>query len=78
MGQKLPQISGKEMLKILSKIGIVGVRQRGSHVQMKGEHKGEMRYTTVPIHEKQLPIGTILGILEDCGITREEFFEMLK
>jgi predicted RNA binding protein YcfA (HicA-like mRNA interferase family) len=52
MGQKIPPISGKELIKILSKIGILPIRQRGSHVQLQGDYKGILRYTTVRFMEK--------------------------
>lgn len=32
---KLPQISGKELIKILKKFDFVEVRQRGSHVRLE-------------------------------------------
>lgn len=78
MGEKIPPTSGKDLIKMLSKIGIVHQRQRGSHVQLKGFHNGEQRVTTVPVHGKKLPIGTLLDILSDCGITRDEFLKLVK
>ncbi len=75
---KLPRINGKELIKALSKIGIVPVRQRGSHVQMEGFFKGKLRHTTVYYHSKEkLPLGTLKGILEDCELTVEELIELL-
>jgi predicted RNA binding protein YcfA (HicA-like mRNA interferase family) len=32
MPPKLPQISGKETIRVLSRLGFIRVRQRGSHV----------------------------------------------
>lgn len=77
MGAKIPPISGREMVKILSKLGIVPVRQTGSHVQLKGFYLGANRVTTVPIHGKDIPKGLTLEILKDCGISREEFLKLL-
>jgi len=53
------------------------IRQSGSHVQMKGTYKGETRFTTVPVHGKEVPKGLVLQILKDCGLTNEELLEML-
>jgi len=65
---KLKKLSGKEVIKILQKMGFKKVRQRGSHVVMR---KGE-RGCVVPLH-KELKIGTLRGILKQAGITPEEF-----
>ncbi len=73
---KLPLVSGKEMIKILSMKGFHVLRQRGSHVQMK-DAKG--RLVTIPIHsEKDVSIGVTLKILRDVEISREEFIELAK
>lgn len=69
---KLPVISGEEMIKILKKAGFQVVRQKGSHVSLqKGEYK-----TVVPLHY-ELAKGTLVGILKQCGISREDLEELL-
>ncbi|MFA4907958.1 MAG: type II toxin-antitoxin system HicA family toxin [archaeon] len=71
---KLPLVSGKEMIKILSAKGFRIVRQRSSHVQMKDE-KG--RIATIPLHSgKPVSIGVALKILRDAEISREEFIRL--
>ena len=47
--QKLPRLSGKEVIKILSKIGFDPVRQKGSHVILKKkvERGGGVQFTIV-------------------------------
>jgi len=77
--EKLPAISGKKLIKVLYKMGLMPVRQSGSHAQIRGVYKGAARFTTVPVHGKEnLPTGTLKGILDDCNITNEEFFKLLK
>jgi len=44
---KLPQISGKELCKILEKIGFEKIQGKGSHVRFK---HSDGRRTVVPIH----------------------------
>lgn len=78
MKGRLPPVSGKELIKLLSKLGIHPIRQSGSHVQLRGTYKGEARYTTVPLHGKEIPKGLVLQILKDCGLTREELLPLLK
>ena len=73
---RLPLVSGKEMIKILSVKGFRVVRQRSSHIQMK-DAKG--RLVTVPVHSrKDVSIGITLKILRDAEISREEFIELSK
>jgi predicted RNA binding protein YcfA (HicA-like mRNA interferase family) len=78
MGQKMPRVTGRELVKAMAKIGIVPVRQRGSHAQLRGTYRGKDVFTTIPIHNRELPTGTVLGILKDCRITRQEFITLLK
>jgi len=70
---KLPVLSGKELIKALEKGGFKIVRQRGSHVSLS---KDEFR-TVVPLNP-DLSKGTLLGILKQCGLTKEKLVELLK
>lgn len=70
---KLPVLSGEELIKALEKTGFKKVRQKGSHVSLK---KGEYK-TIVPMHDK-LARGTLLGILKQSGLSREDFQKLLK
>jgi predicted RNA binding protein YcfA (HicA-like mRNA interferase family) len=70
---KLPVLSGKELIKALEQDGFQIVRQKGSHVSL---HKGDFR-TVVPLHS-DLSKGTLLGILKQCGLTKEKLIELLK
>lgn len=70
---RLPVLSGRELIKLLGKEGFVVVRQKGSHVSLQ---KGEFR-TVVPLHD-ELAKGTLLGILKQCGMTREDLERMLR
>ncbi|HAM37940.1 MAG TPA: type II toxin-antitoxin system HicA family toxin [Elusimicrobia bacterium] len=65
---KLPVLSGRELIKILKKVGFEVVRQKGSHVSLQKE---QFR-TVVPLHS-ELAKGTLIAILHQCGISREEF-----
>jgi predicted RNA binding protein YcfA (HicA-like mRNA interferase family) len=66
---KLPIISGREMIKYLTKKGFIVSRQKGSHVVLKSQ---DSRRVTVPLHE-ELDRGTLLEILAEAGISKEEF-----
>jgi len=70
---KLPVLSGKGLINALKKIGFQVVRQKGSHVSLqKGDHK-----TVIPLHQ-ELAKGTLLGILKQCGLSKEDLVELLK
>ena len=76
MGEKLPQLSGKEIIKALSRAGFTALRQRGSHVILVKETSERKRSTVVPLH-KEVDKGTLLEILRQAGITREQLMELL-
>ena len=72
---KLPNVSGNEVIKALTKIGFEAVRQKGSHVRMKDE---DNRVVTIPIHNnKSLGKGLLRKILRDADLTVDEFQELL-
>ncbi len=59
----------------MSKIGFQPVRQRGSHLFMKHP---DGRSTVVPIHPgEELGRGVLMEILNDAGLSKEEFIELL-
>lgn len=73
---KLPKLSGREAVKILSRLGFVAKRQRGSHVIMIKISGDQKVGCVVPMH-KELKIGTLKGILEQAEIAEEEFLELV-
>ena len=70
---KLPVLSGAALIKLLKKAGFEEVRQRGSHVTLrKGEYK-----TVVPLHAELAP-GTVLGIMKQCALARDDLKGLLR
>ena len=75
---KLPNLSGKEIIKILIKdFGFESVRQKGDHVILRKFHDGKKIVTVVPLHT-DVKTGTLLGVLELAKISREEFIQKAK
>ena len=71
---KLPTLTGKEIVSILTKAGFVAERQRGSHVFMKHT---DGRATVVPVHSGEtIGPGLLLKILRDVEMTRNDFLKM--
>jgi len=74
---RLKPCSHRQVIKVLSKFGFQVVRQRGSHVVLKGFYGGAMRTVVVPKHE-EIAIGTLRGILFQAGIQVEEFLNLVR
>jgi len=55
----------RELIKLLEKEGFIFVRQSGSHAIYKKKGK---KIIVVPIHSKDIPKGTLNGILKDAGL----------
>ncbi|MFH0765443.1 MAG: type II toxin-antitoxin system HicA family toxin [Calditrichota bacterium] len=70
---KLPVLSGEDLIRALTKGGFIKVRQKGSHVSMC---KGRFR-TVIPLHQDLSP-GTLLGILRQAGLTKEDLRRLLE
>ena len=67
---KLPILTARKLIKILEKLGFRLDHKTGSHfIFYDSKNK---RRAVVPCHGKDLPKGTILSILKQTGITREE------
>lgn len=71
---KLPVLSAREVIKALSKLGFVVVRQSGSHIHLW--HDTRRLLVTVPDHP-ELARGTLVSILKQARLSREEFMELL-
>ncbi|MCX6148207.1 MAG: type II toxin-antitoxin system HicA family toxin [Candidatus Kapabacteria bacterium] len=57
----------KELIKLLEEEGFVFARQSGSHLIYK---KHNSKIIVVPYHNRDIPIGTLNGILKDSGIKK--------
>jgi predicted RNA binding protein YcfA (HicA-like mRNA interferase family) len=73
---KLPNLSGREIIKVLTRMGFVQVRQKGSHVILKRRTLTHEIGCVVPLH-KEVALGTLKGILKQGNITQEDFLSAL-
>lgn len=71
---KLPVISGQACIKALAKVGFSVKRQKGSHIVV-GKDNPSVRLV-VPDH-KELDRGTLRAIIQQAGLTVEEFIALL-
>ena len=72
---KLPILSGKELIRALNKIGYLIDHQTGSHVILRNKDP-PYRRLTIPNHQ-EVSKGTLLAIMKEAGLTREEFFNLI-
>ena len=74
---KLSNISGIEVVKLLSKLGFYPARQKGSHVILTRQTSEGKKYVVVPLHN-EIDGGTLLSIIRQAGLKREEFLKLLE
>jgi predicted RNA binding protein YcfA (HicA-like mRNA interferase family) len=70
---KLPFISGKKLIKVLTKIGYYVRDQKGSHIHLRHPIRKPL---TVPSH-KTIARGTLRAIIKDADLTVDEFLQIL-
>ena len=76
---KLPQIGSKKLIRKLLKAGFqyAPVKGKGSHTALVlYDTKGRPHLVIIP-HRNPLPKGTLLSIIKQSGLSKEEFLEML-
>ena len=66
---KIPRdVNGVEAVRALKRLGFVSIRQTGSHLVMRRDN-----LTVVVPQHKPLKPGTLKGVIEQAGLTLEEF-----
>lgn len=69
---KLNSLSAKKVLKKLKRAGFAEIHQRGSHLTLKNAN--DDKFVTIPMHSKDIPVGTLYNIVvRQAGLTVEEF-----
>jgi predicted RNA binding protein YcfA (HicA-like mRNA interferase family) len=73
MPDKLPSLKPKVVIRALQRAGFITHHVTGSHYIMKG---GSRRVTVV-YHGKDLKPRTLRSIIEQSGLTTDEFLDLL-
>ena len=81
MSPKIPRdVSGKQLIRVLSKYGYEVIRQSGSHIRMSISNKDGIHNTTIP-NPDSLRLGTLMSIINDVsdylGIDKQEIIGKL-
>ena len=74
---KLPIVSGREVIKALTKLGFGESRSSGRHVIVKKKSNEKTLIVTIPL-QKELAPRTLLSIIRQSGMTKEQFIEFFK
>ena len=72
---KLPQVTPREVVAVLHRLGFVDDRQTGSHLILR--HPTTRQRAVVPMHRGDLKPKTLRSILADAGLTPERLHELL-
>jgi len=64
------------VLAALQRAGFVVIRSKGSHRFLRHKNDPE-RTTVIALHPGDVPEGTLLAVLKQAGLSREEFLELL-
>ncbi|PIW11301.1 MAG: hypothetical protein COZ07_09540 [Candidatus Infernicultor aquiphilus] len=73
--QKIPLLSGREVVKVFIRLGWDVARQRGSHIILVKE--GHIATLSIPDHH-EVARGTLRSLITRAGLTIEEFLNALK
>jgi predicted RNA binding protein YcfA (HicA-like mRNA interferase family) len=72
---KTPVLSGRDIVKALEALGFAFVHGKGSHMTFK--KPGHPKHVTVYV-TAEMPHGTLLRIIKQAGVTKEEFLRVLE
>ena len=71
----LPVVSGRDLVRVLQRLGYRLDRQRGSHIVLRQEAAPHRR-AVVPDH-REVAKGTLRAILREAGLTADELRSLL-
>ena len=72
---KLPAVRPSDLARVARRLGFELDRQKGSHAIYY--RTSDRQRVVIPMHNRDLKPGTLHGLIEDLGLSREEFIEHL-
>ena len=70
---RLPAVSPKKFITIIQTLGFFHSHTRGSH----NYYIKERKIVCVAIHGRDIPKGTLMAMIKDIGLSRDEFISLL-
>ena len=81
MSEKLPVVSGKQLIKCLTSLGYAATRQKGSHIRLERKTGAGTHKLTIPNHDP-IAKGTLNDIINKVSvwsqIAKQDLVEMLR
>jgi predicted RNA binding protein YcfA (HicA-like mRNA interferase family) len=73
---KLPGVAARDVIRVAERLGFAFDRQKGSHaVYLRASDKHRL---VIPVHKgRDLKPGTLRGLIDDMGLSVEQFVGML-
>ncbi|EHQ34781.1 type II toxin-antitoxin system HicA family toxin [Methanoplanus limicola] len=68
---RLPNLNPEKVIKVIKKKGFLLDRVKGSHHIYV--HPETRQRVVIPAHKKDLPKGTLMEILKQAGINKDDF-----
>jgi predicted RNA binding protein YcfA (HicA-like mRNA interferase family) len=76
MSQHLPALRPAKVLRVLQRAGFYVDHIKGSHYYLKHPNKPKLR-VTLPFHGTDLKRRTLTSIIDQAGLSVEEFIDLL-
>lgn len=73
---RLPRASGREVIAALQRAGFAVSHIRGSHHYLRRPRGGNL--VPVPVHGRDVPLGTLRAILRLAELSPDELAELLR
>lgn len=70
---RIPSFKPRVLVKKFEKFGYKKDHQTGSHIILY--HPKTKKRIVIPMHVRELPRGTLIAIIKQSGITKEEFMK---
>ncbi|MCP9813978.1 type II toxin-antitoxin system HicA family toxin [Synechococcus lacustris] len=79
---KLPRLPAAAVVAALKRLGFEEVRQKGSHLVLRrsstnAEGTPSALICVVPLHSRDLAVGTLASVLRQAGVDAETFIQNL-
>ncbi|MDD4297232.1 MAG: type II toxin-antitoxin system HicA family toxin [Ruminiclostridium sp.] len=71
MGSKYPVLKPNEIITVLKRFDFVVISQKGSHIKLRKD--GDKARTVIVPNHYEVAKGTLKAILEQAGLTIEDF-----
>ena len=77
---KLPSVSSNKIIKRLLKSGFdyAPIKGKGSHIALVRIGNNGEKYLVIIPKRDPVPIGTLMSIIKQSGLTREEFIKLME